>query len=79
MAKRFVATTKRDLGFYMRVYRAERDLSQVQLAGLLGIKPSHVSLLESGRRAPGRDLAKSLVELIGISWEIALAEPKDAK
>jgi len=76
MAKRIIPPVKKDLGFYMRVFRAQRHLSQLELAELLDVKPSMVSLLESGQRAPGRDVAKVLMELTGAPWEVVLAEPQ---
>ena len=52
--------TKRDKGFYLRVWRAERDLTRAQAARVFGINPSHWSLMEDGRRNASPKLAAKL-------------------
>jgi transcriptional regulator with XRE-family HTH domain len=55
----------KDLGYYLRVYRAERHLSQLALANELDITPSHLSLLENGKRFPGREMMTKIRRLTG--------------
>jgi transcriptional regulator with XRE-family HTH domain len=58
--------TKKDLGYYMRVWRAERDLSQSDAARFFGMGPSHWSLMEDGKRKASPDLAIQL-EAAGVA------------
>lgn len=68
---------KRDLGFYLRVYRAERGMNQMDLAAALGIGASFLSLLERGKRAPGRELMAKMRSLIGIPIHALLCVEDD--
>jgi transcriptional regulator with XRE-family HTH domain len=54
------------LGQRMRALRNERGLSQAELAGDL-VSPSYVSLIESGRRSPERDVLEGLARKLGCS------------
>ncbi len=54
------------LGQRLRALRAERGLSQADLAGDL-VSPSYVSLIESGRRSPERDVLEGLARKLGCS------------
>jgi len=67
---------RKDLGYYLRVYRAKRDMTQVELAAVLGINPSHLSLIEAGRRFPGRELTRQIRALTGAPVHALLGEEK---
>jgi transcriptional regulator with XRE-family HTH domain len=54
------------LGQRLRVLRNERGLSQADLAGDL-VSPSYVSLIESGKRLPERDVLDGLARRLGCS------------
>ncbi len=54
------------LGQRLRALRIERGLSQADLAGDL-VSPSYVSLIESGRRSPERDVLDGLARRLGCS------------
>jgi transcriptional regulator with XRE-family HTH domain len=54
------------LGQRMRALRREQGLSQTDLAGDL-VSPSYVSLIESGRRSPERDVLEGLAQKLGCS------------
>jgi transcriptional regulator with XRE-family HTH domain len=54
------------LGQRLRALRIERGLSQADLAGDL-VSPSYVSLIESGRRSPERDVLDGLARKLGCS------------
>lgn len=54
------------LGQRLRALRVERGLSQVDLAGDL-VSPSYVSLIESDRRSPERDVLDGLARKLGCS------------
>jgi transcriptional regulator with XRE-family HTH domain len=54
------------LGQRLRALRIERGLSQADLAGDL-VSPSYVSLIESGRRSPEREVLDGLARRLGCS------------
>jgi len=54
------------LGQRLRALRVERGLSQAELAGDL-VSPSYVSLIESDRRSPERDVLDRLARKLGCS------------
>jgi transcriptional regulator with XRE-family HTH domain len=54
------------LGQRLRALRHERGLSQAELAGDL-VSPSYVSLIESSRRSPERDVLEGLARRLGCS------------
>jgi transcriptional regulator with XRE-family HTH domain len=54
------------LGQRLRTLRIERGLSQADLAGDL-VSPSYVSLIESDRRSPERDVLEGLARRLGCS------------
>jgi len=54
------------LGQRLRVLRNERGLSQADLAGDL-VSPSYVSLIESGKRLPEREVLDGLARKLGCS------------
>jgi transcriptional regulator with XRE-family HTH domain len=54
------------LGQRLRVLRSERGLSQADLAGDL-VSPSYVSLIESGKRLPEREVLDGLARRLGVS------------
>ena len=49
-----------------RVIRAAFGLSQAQLSDLLKIGPSHISLIESGKRKPSHKLIGEFAEVLKI-------------
>ena len=54
-------------GAEMRRWRAERRLSQLELANIAGTTQRHLSFLESGRSRPGRELVVRLSESLGLT------------
>jgi transcriptional regulator with XRE-family HTH domain len=54
------------LGQRLRMLRSERGLSQADLAGDL-VSASYVSLIESGKRLPERDVVDGLARRLGVS------------
>lgn len=54
------------LGQRLRVLRNERGLSQADLAGDM-VSASYVSLIESGKRLPERDVLDGLAQQLGVS------------
>ncbi|OIQ79790.1 helix-turn-helix domain protein [mine drainage metagenome] len=63
-----------DFGSRLRQLRIKAGLSQSDLA--LGImSPSHVSLMESGRRTPSQELLEQLAERLDVTTEFLLNGP----
>lgn len=54
-----------EVGRRVRLRREQAGLSQSRLAQLAGLSPSYVSLIESGRRVPARDVLVSLAAALG--------------
>jgi transcriptional regulator with XRE-family HTH domain len=61
-------------------YRAENDLSQRKLAGILGVSQPRIVTLESGENNPGIDTLVSIARATGLEFAIDIApaqqEPK---
>lgn len=64
--------TKKDAGFYLRIWRAERDLTIKKAASLFSVTPSFFSLLEAGQRFAAPSLAKELSDATGAPLEVFL-------
>lgn len=58
-----------EFGQYVRMVREGRGWSQVQLATLAGLVPSHISRIESGERNPKVDTVDTLAGLMGIDTD----------
>lgn len=64
----------KDFGSRLRQLRLKAGLSQSDLAlGLMS--PSHVSLMESGRRTPSQELLEQLAERLGVTPEYLVNGP----
>lgn len=48
------------------------ELTQLELAGKLGIPQSNVAHMESGRRAISKEMAKRLAEIFGVDYKVFL-------
>ena len=56
-----------DLGGQIRKSRAERNLSQFDLAKLVGVSPTHISAIETGKVTnPGIELVERIAQVLGI-------------
>ena len=51
---------KREVGLTIKRVRELTSLSQKELAKKVGLKPAHISHLETGRRAPSTEIAIAL-------------------
>ena len=69
---------KNALGRFLKKQRARLALSQRALAEQLGVKPSHIAYLESGKRKPSLALMGRLEEALGVSRQqiFLLAHPE---
>ena len=57
-----------DLGGQIRKSRAERNLSQFDLAKLVGVSPTHISAIETGKVTnPGIELVERIAQVLGVS------------
>ncbi|HET8565739.1 MAG TPA: helix-turn-helix transcriptional regulator [Solirubrobacterales bacterium] len=65
----------------IRLMRLTREWSQEELGGRAEIKPSDISLLESGRRNPTLGTLQRLAEVFGVecSEMVKLAEDFESK
>jgi ribosome-binding protein aMBF1 (putative translation factor) len=59
-------------GDILRGARYREGLTQVQLAAMIGVKPSHISEMEKGKRPLGRDMAKRLAQALHTSYRVFL-------
>jgi len=57
---------EKNIGYYLRVYRAKWDLTQRAAARQVGIGASMWTLLERGRRRPSVAVAQRLMRLTGV-------------
>jgi DNA-binding XRE family transcriptional regulator len=56
----------------LRGARYREGLTQAQLAALIGVKPSHISEMEKGKRPIGKDMAKRLAKVLNTSYQMFL-------
>ena len=77
-------------GKALRVIRAMAGLQQKELAGQAGMDPSHISLIESGKRKPSVGSIERLCKAVGIpnhlftllaaeSADLRISDAKDLK
>ena len=59
-------------GIYLKGSRYREDLTQVQLAETTGIPRRHISEMESGKRAIGKERAKKLAEALHVDYRMFL-------
>ncbi len=59
-------------GDVLRGARYREDLTQAQLAAMIGAKPSHISEMEKGKRPIGKDMAKRLAKALHTSYQAFL-------
>lgn len=59
-------------GDILRGARHREGLTQAQLAAMIGVKPSHISEMEKGKRPIGKDMAKRLAKALNTSYKVFL-------
>jgi plasmid maintenance system antidote protein VapI len=59
-------------GDILRGARHREGLTQARLAVLIGVKPIHISEMEKGKRAIGKDMAKRLAQVLHTSYRVFL-------
>ncbi len=71
---------KRSLGKMLKDRRIELGLTQRLLADQVGIKPSHIAYIESGRRRPSLPLLERMATVLGLDRrELFLLAHPEAK
>ncbi len=61
-----------DYGRALRIIRAARNLTQIEVAKLVGCNPSAVSRYESGDRVPSLDQAQRLAKGMQVPFDLFL-------
>jgi transcriptional regulator with XRE-family HTH domain len=59
-------------GNALRGARSREGLTQVQLAALIGVKSTHISAMERGKRPIGKEMAKRLGKALRIGYKVFL-------
>jgi predicted transcriptional regulator len=60
------------IGHALRGLRSREELTQKQLAEMVGIKPSNISEMENGKRPIGKVMAKRLAKALGTDYKVFL-------
>ena len=60
------------IGHALRGLRSRDELTQKRLAEMLGIKPSHISEMEHGKRPIGKVMAKRLAKALRTDYDVFL-------
>lgn len=60
------------VGHALRGLRSREQLTQKQLADMIGAKPSHISEMEHGKRPIGKDMAKRLAKALKTDYKVFL-------
>ncbi len=59
-------------GHALRGLRLREEMTQKALAERIGVKPSHISEMESGKRPIGKEMAKRLAEVLRTDYRVFL-------
>lgn len=59
-------------GRLLRAARNKEDLTQDQLAKMLGVERHHISEMENNKRPIGKEMAKRIEKALGISYKVFL-------
>ena len=60
------------IGHALRGLRSREGLTQKQLAEMIGVKPSHISEMENGKRSIGKNMAKRLAKALRAEYKVFL-------
>jgi DNA-binding XRE family transcriptional regulator len=60
------------VGDILRGARYREELTQAQLAAKVGVKVSHISEMERGKRPIGKEMAKRLAKALNTSYKVFL-------
>ncbi|MDY7000624.1 MAG: helix-turn-helix transcriptional regulator [Thermodesulfobacteriota bacterium] len=59
-------------GHTLRGARLHNDLTQKRLAEIIGVKSSHISEMEHGKRTIGKEMAKRLAKALNTGYKVFL-------
>ena len=59
---------------FIKDMRQKEQLKQAQLAKLIGVSPSYLSLIERGKRRPSVEAAKRIGAVLGFDWTLFFEE-----
>ncbi|MBW2664355.1 MAG: transcriptional regulator [Dissulfuribacterales bacterium] len=59
-------------GSVLQGARGREKLTQAELAKKIGVKPHHISEMENGKRAIGKDMAKRLARALNTGYKVFL-------
>jgi len=59
-------------GLVLRGLRVREDLTQRQLAELIGVSPHHISEMENNKRPIGKEMAKRLAKALHANYRVFL-------
>ncbi|MCM2356878.1 MAG: helix-turn-helix domain-containing protein [Geobacteraceae bacterium] len=68
----FPEVSGNEAGAALRGLRLREDLTQSRLSELTGIPQRHISEMENGKRAIGREMAKKLAAVLHSSYKVFL-------
>lgn len=57
-----------EIGLNIRTARKSRGFTQSDLARMLGQSPSSITMYETGRREPGRDVLEAMADIFNVSY-----------
>ena len=60
------------IGHALRGLRSREGLSLKQFAEMIGVKPSHISEMENGKRTIGKEMAKRLAKALQTEYKVFL-------
>ena len=59
-------------GVVLRGLRHREELTQAELAGIIGISQRHISEMEKGKRPIGKEMAKRLAKALNTQYKVFL-------
>jgi DNA-binding XRE family transcriptional regulator len=60
------------VGDILRGFRAREEMTQAELAAEVGVKATHISEMERGKRPIGKDIAKRLAKVLKVNYKVFL-------
>jgi DNA-binding XRE family transcriptional regulator len=59
-------------GDILRGFRSREEMTQAELAAEVGVKATHISEMERGKRPIGKDMAKRLAKVLKVHYKVFL-------
>jgi len=56
------------VGYYLKIYRSRKSLTQKELAELTGLRQHHLSEMENNKRPIGKGMAKKIAVILDIDY-----------